>query len=218
MNRRASGASGRLAVYFADIVGYTTISSQAAYQAARRLDPHVFTSVSWTYFLLGDYQRCLDTSHASDHVDSQNLAALVLLGRRDEALALLQSHEGNEANLVMRSFMAMTRAALQGDRAQTLSALHPLLETFTDPEGRYFMARILAYVGETERALSELERTLDMGFWFPASASGDPWFARVHADGRFQALLERSEHYRRKALTAFHDAGGERVLGRLDAA
>lgn len=191
-------------------------ASVAAYQGARRLDTHVFTSVSWTYFLLGDYQRCLDTSHPGDHADSQNLASLALLGRRDEALALLQSHEANEANLVMRSFMAMTRAALQGDRAETLSASHPLLETFTDAEGRYFMARILAYVGETERALSELERTLDMGFWFPASVAGDPWFARVHDDRRFQALLDRSEHYRRGALTAFHDAGGERVLGALD--
>src|SRR5215471_7754347 len=65
--------------------------SVASHLEARRLDPQIPTTVTHTYFMLGDYQRALETSGG----DFGYTTALILaaLGRSDEALPMLQEKE-----------------------------------------------------------------------------------------------------------------------------
>jgi tetratricopeptide (TPR) repeat protein len=63
----------------------------AAHREARRLDPLVPTSVNHTYFMLGDYQRALESS-GNDFGYCLGLT-LALLGRTDEAISTLRQRE-----------------------------------------------------------------------------------------------------------------------------
>jgi hypothetical protein len=62
-----------------------------AHQEARRLDPMIPTSIMHTYFMLGDYQRALETS-GSDYGYGMALV-LAMLGRVEEAVSTLRQRE-----------------------------------------------------------------------------------------------------------------------------
>lgn len=66
-------------------------ASLAAHQKARRIDPQISTSVAHTCFMMGDYPRVLET--AGRDLSYVGPLALVLMGRQEEALALLREAE-----------------------------------------------------------------------------------------------------------------------------
>src|SRR4029453_7933065 len=106
--------------------------SVAAFEAARRLDPTVRTSVAYTFYVRGDYQRVIDTD-----VGSPPFAALLARHRldREGALAAFQETERLTMYEGVRLVAHMYRLAMEGD----LEALRPMLQeirasSFTAPE------------------------------------------------------------------------------------
>ena len=184
----------------------------AAHDEARRLDPQIPTTVNHTYFLLGDYQRALETG-AGDFGYSLALA-LAALGRVDEAITMLREREQIKPWRLGKLYLTSLRALLEDKRAESLEASEELMKTtFRDPEGMYYQARQFSYLGQDTKALSMLSRAIDNGFYCYPAMIRDPWLDTLRGRTEFTDLLRKAQELHRKAQRAFLAAGGESLLG-----
>jgi serine/threonine protein kinase/tetratricopeptide (TPR) repeat protein len=184
-------------------------ASVAATEQARRLDPKIKTSGAHTYFMLGDYERVLDFQPES--VPYMRNLALVMLGRRDEALASLAAVDVGAAGR-LAIYVEALRLELEGRRLESLVALRRLMD-IPDPEGRFYIARALASGGETGQALELLRGVIDGGFFCLPAFMRDPWLDGLRGLPEFAALLRRAETRHRQAMISFLSAEGDRLLG-----
>jgi TolB-like protein len=190
-------------------------ASVAAHERARRLDPHVATSVEHTYFLLADYEKTLafyDTK-AGYYLDA---AALAAVGRNEEALQRLRGREeGGGAGLIGAAKHSL-RAYLEGDFAECLRII-PEVETLAhrDPEAVFYLARHLARLQERERAIAVLDHVIDSGFLCASSLANDPWLEPLRLAPGFDELRQKAERRRLETHAAFQDAGGQQILSGL---
>ena len=190
-------------------------ASVAAYETAVRVEPGIRTSVAHSYFMLGQYQRAIETEVA-DPPEVAGLA-LVMLGREAEALERLRS---TEQSLLPRSgalhdALIARRTLLEGKRSECLIATHRLLEksTLRDPCGLFYMGRHLVYLGDLDRGLELLLASIEGGFCCHSFATRDPWLDPIRARPEFRDYLSRSAARYGEAVKAFLEAGGDRVLG-----
>ena len=184
----------------------------AAHNEARRLDPQIATTVNHTYFMLGDYQRALDTS-ASDFGYAVGLS-LASLGRVNEAVALLREREQLKPGRLGQLYLTSLRALLEGNRAETLAASDELLNaTFRDPEGMFYLARQLSYLRDETKALNMLSRAIDNGFFCYPAMVRDPWLDPLRSCGAFTDLLRKAHDLHQEASRSFVDLGGDSILG-----
>jgi eukaryotic-like serine/threonine-protein kinase len=184
----------------------------AAHQEARRLDPQIPTTVTHTYFMLGDYQRALETSTG----DFGYSVALTLdaLGRRGEAVTLLRKKEQAGLPRLAALYLISLRGLLEDNRAEGLRASEELSKTtFRDPEGMFYTARQLVYLGEKNLGLEMLSRAIDKGFFCYPAMLRDPWLDPLRAEKEFTGLLRKAQDLHREAVQAFFALGGDRVLG-----
>jgi hypothetical protein len=106
------------------------------------------------------------------------------------------------------------RALLEGNHAESLKASEELRNaTFRDPEGIYYLARQLSFLGEQEQALEVLSRAFDSGFFCYPAMVRDPWLDAIRARPEFTALLRKAHQLHREALASFLAAGGDSLLG-----
>jgi serine/threonine protein kinase/tetratricopeptide (TPR) repeat protein len=184
----------------------------AAHQEARRLDPQIPTTVMHTYFMLGDYQRALENS-AGDFGYSVALT-LDALGRRDEAIASLRQKENVATGRLAGLYLISLRALLEGNREESLGSMEEFRQaTFRDPEGLFYIARQLAYLGAKSPALEMLSLAVAKGFFCYPAMLRDPWLDSLRGAGEFNELLRQAQELHREAVQAFYDLGGEAVLG-----
>jgi TolB-like protein len=185
-------------------------ASVAAHRQARRLDPGVATSVGQTYFMLGDYAQVLaEDINATPNV--RNLA-LAMLGREAEAvdnfraLAKLQTTYGD--------LLQCGRALLEGRHEESLAAAEAVLASkLKDPETLFYLGRILARLGERQKATSLVGRAVEYGFFCYPAIARDPWLDSLRGDAGFVAALREADTRHRGARLTFAHAGGDRVLG-----
>ncbi len=182
-----------------------------AQQEARRLDPLISTSINHTYFMLGDYQKALE-SCGGDFGYALGLT-LASLGRTEEAISTLRQREQIIWRLG-RLYLTSLRALLEGNRQESLAACDELRKaTFRDPEGIYYLARQLSYMGEETSALDTLSRAIDNGFFCHQAMVRDPWLDSLRAKSEFTGLLRKAHELHREASTAFLAGGGPALLG-----
>lgn len=188
-------------------------ASVAAFQQARRLDPHIRTSVAHAYLMLGEYEKAVETD--VEKPPFVKIAALISLGRDAEAMAELRMMEPLDLPDPMHYFIVAMRTLLEGKRAECLDATERLLESWhlRDPCGRFYLARYLANVGETERALTNLRGAVETGFFCHSALAHDPWLDSLRKVAEFAAIVRRAETRHGHARAAFLRAGGEKVLG-----
>jgi eukaryotic-like serine/threonine-protein kinase len=183
-----------------------------AHQEARRLDPLIPTSVMHTYFMLGDYQRALESS-GSDYGYGMGLV-LAMLGRVEEAVSTLRQRELAKPWRLGQLYLTSLRTLLEGNREESIAVSDELIQaTFRDPEGMYYLARQLGYLGEEARALDMLSRAIDNGFFCHQAMLRDPWLDALRGRNEFTALLNKALQLHREALTAFLAGGGTALLG-----
>jgi TolB-like protein len=185
--------------------------SLAADQRARRLDPTQRTSAPFTLWMRGDLEEAV----RRDEGDMLwvRLYGLPLLGREAEARVLALALEQVPTSRLLRDFVRAQRAVLDGDKETALALIVPYLESFHDPEGRYFLARSLARLGEADLALGALEQVVAAGFTVPQALERDPWLDGVRTTERFARCLNRAHAGRAAALDAYRAAGGPALLG-----
>lgn len=186
-------------------------ASLAADRRARRIDPGVRTSVHYTHWMLGNYERTVLSD--LEEIQSLRYAALWMLGRQEEAFEGVRRLEP-QWQTGERWYLKSLRAAFEENRDECVEGTRQLLEGgFHDPEGILFCARNLARVQERDFALQLLGQTVDGGFYCSLPLVQDPWFDSVRADPGFIRILHRAEEKSREAAAAFGRAGGERLLG-----
>jgi tetratricopeptide (TPR) repeat protein len=182
-----------------------------AQQEARRLDPLIPTTINHTYFMLGDYPKALEFS-SGDFGYAQGIM-LASLGRTDEAIAKLRPRE-DIVWRYSRLYTTSLRALLEGKREESLQASNELRQaTFRDPEGIYYLARQLSFLGEPEFALETLARAINDGFFCYDAMVRDPWLDSIRSRTEFTALLRQAHELHREAAAAFVAAGGDALLG-----
>jgi TolB-like protein/tetratricopeptide (TPR) repeat protein len=184
-------------------------ASLAAAQQARRLDPKVRVSAAHTCFMLGDYERVLE--YEPDGIHYMRNLALITLGRREDALAALERVDQTLPHLLAFYVKALSHL-IRGERDESVANMR-MLTTIQDPEGRYYAARHLAYLGDTDAAMSLMKTVVEDGFFCVPAFTRDPWLDSLRGTPEFAAVVRRAEARHRQALISFLTAEGDRVLG-----
>jgi DNA-binding winged helix-turn-helix (wHTH) protein len=181
--------------------------SRAAHERARALDPTILTSVAHTCWLLGEYEVAL--RETTGDIGYMSGLALASLGRESDAIAALRWRERDTRDNRARAFLVSLRALLQGERDESLHALHRAGDELTDPEAKYYLARSFARLSASDDALASLSDVVHDGFFcYPAFVS-DPWLDGLRHLQPFRALLETAQSRHESAREAFRRAGGD---------
>jgi TolB-like protein len=193
--------------------------SVAAHEEARRLDPNVPTSLEQTILMTGDLERLLAVEPpvlVGSGDQGIRVIGLGLAGRRAEARrALLAMREASR----LPAFQTWTECLMAwldrrpADMIVGIAALSGL-KIMDDPEAIFQEGWLLCDAGEHERGLGHLQRAVAKGYFVVPTLSGSRPFDALRGDPAFQALLVEAEAGRQRALAAFREAGGERLLGR----
>jgi TolB-like protein len=184
-------------------------ASEAAHREVRRLDPHHWTSVIYTFWLRGEHQRIVDET--TDLTDFELRAlALLALGREHDARRALEP--AKVLSPVFGQVRDGLRALLEG-REEGLPALRSIVALHTDPEALYVYACVQARFGEPHEALATLQRSIERGYCPAQALRREQWLEGVHGLAGFEALRARADAGRHEALAAFRDAAGDQVLG-----
>jgi hypothetical protein len=186
-------------------------ASLAADRQARRLDPAVRTSVMYTHFLLGDWERALATD--TDNLRWVTNWTLPLVGRQDEAIASYREMEARPLPGVIRDLMRACRLVLEGQKEESYAVARTFFDKHFDPEGLYFTGRILARLDEPDACLDMLDRIIERGFYCPTIMLRDPWLDPVRGRPRFNDVVKRADARLLDAENEFRRLNGPRILG-----
>jgi tetratricopeptide (TPR) repeat protein len=186
-------------------------ASLAADRQARRLDPNIRTSVMYTHFMRGDWERAI-TSDVEELRWVTNWT-LPILGRADEAITAYQRIETQRLPRTMRLMMSAARLVLEGRREQALETIAMFTVRPFDPEGVYFIARALVSLDEHAAAFAQLERIVDGGFFCHQIFLRDPVLDPIRGEQRFTAIVKRAQERWQDAEAEFRRLGGEQLLG-----
>jgi DNA-binding winged helix-turn-helix (wHTH) protein/TolB-like protein len=185
--------------------------SLTAHERARQLDPLIATSVSHTYYQLGDYERALH--HVGEGAWAIAGMTLGTMGRTVEGLAAFRNTEQSRLPTPMRAFIGAWRAMLEGNCQESLVAAEKCVQHYLDPEGVFYMGLIMARLGKTERALTVLSESMDRGFSSVHVLQHNPWFEASRSTLEFVKLVERAKGSFIEADKEYRAAGGPQVLG-----
>jgi serine/threonine protein kinase len=184
-------------------------ASLAAHGEARRLDPHLWTSVIFTWWAQGDFEAIIgETSDAADF--EIRCLALHAVGRTEEAWRVLRDGGARPGPPVVEMIVRSFGGLLEG-RPEAVDGLIQMVAAHWDPEALFMYGCSQARLGETGSALVSIARAVEGGFAVP-QALRHPWLSAL-AGPELEALRERAEAARREAEQAFRDAGGATLLG-----
>jgi tetratricopeptide (TPR) repeat protein len=184
-----------------------------AHHEARRLDPQIPSTLNHTYFMLGDYERALAASTPHDFGYGTALA-LAMLDRTAEALAILHKREENFPWRLSGLFLTSMRALLEGNREESLRASEGLMNaTFRDPEGLYYQARQLSYLGADDWALEMFSRAVNNGFFCYPSFAHDPWLDHLRGKPAFSTIMRKAAHQHQQAARILSSSAVGTLLG-----
>jgi serine/threonine protein kinase len=188
-------------------------ASVAAHKRARCLDPHVKTSVSYTFRYFNDIQAALDHSASVD--EYVNNLAWAPPGRELEALSRLSEREkANPPGRLRRGFLASYRNYLEGNRAKSLDAVEQCLALqFRDPEARFGLGALLARLNDPNRSLETISQALEEGYVCHHMLLHHPWLDSLRSHPGFPELVNRATERRMQARAVFLDNSGHRLLG-----
>jgi TolB-like protein len=189
-------------------------ASLAADRHAKRLDPGMRTSVAHTFFMNADFDRAIDADR--DDPPYVTFHALLSTGRREEARALWSSADVPAGSgLHMLPEVVAFRAIVEGRRTDGVAAMKEALSrpSFKDPEGFFYWALAEMSLGDSSGALELLQRAADGGLNCPRAYELNPLLDPLRGEPAFARIVERARAAHDEAATAFHAAGGRRLLG-----
>jgi serine/threonine-protein kinase len=192
--------------------------SVAAHHEARRLDPNVPTSLDGTLLLMGDIDELLALRTATLFAgadDGIRVIGLGFAGRTEEAKVRVAVMRQSPRIPLFDAWIKYLEAWLEG-RTEDMTGRDELVGGLTiadDPEAIFQEGWMRCHVGQHEAGLVHLQRAVAKGFFPVATLTTRPQFEGLRGDARFEALVREAEAGRDRALTAFREAGGPRLLG-----
>jgi non-specific serine/threonine protein kinase len=192
--------------------------SIAAHAEARRLDPNVPTSVEQTVMMTGNLERLLamePPAIVSGGDPGIRVIGLGLAGRRDDARQALLNMRGAPIP-IFQSWTEYLMAWLDRRHADMLERVGELrpFKIQDDPEAIFQEGWLLCDIGENQTGFDYLKRAVARGYCVAHTLAHMPHFDALRSDPAFQDLLANAEAGRQRALDAFREAGGDRLLGR----
>jgi eukaryotic-like serine/threonine-protein kinase len=186
--------------------------SLSADRVARRLDPNLATSVTFTWLALGRYEEAVAVGDQSGAADT---LALLALGRaadaRGRARATIEQLSSSPMRVLIPFFEAIL-AGLEGDRAATAVLAGPALRAIPDRESHFVTASWLAHFGALGESVSMLETVVE-GYYCPTTLLAASWLEPVRRHPAFPSLLERAAAGRERSVTSFLELSGPELLG-----
>jgi serine/threonine protein kinase/tetratricopeptide (TPR) repeat protein len=186
-------------------------ASLAAHREARRLDPHISTSVSYTHWMQGEFEALLAETGDRDDFELY-LFTLRAVGRRNDERRTVERLPQSSPIPVFQLIYDTARALVREDLDRAREVLHRTADAHTDPEALFMYGSGLASVGDVEGAVAVLTRAVDGGFLLP-EAWRHPWLAGLLGRDDVAALRARAEAAKEEALRVFREAGGPELLG-----
>jgi serine/threonine protein kinase/tetratricopeptide (TPR) repeat protein len=194
--------------------------SIAAHGEARRLDPNVATSFEQTVLMTDDVERLLAVEPGpgggGDGDEGIRVMGLGLAGRREEARQRLIAMRSTIRLPAFREWTDYLMAWLDRRPAEMHVKLSGLstLKIQQDPEAIFLEGWLQCEVGAHESGLENLQRAVANGYYAAPTLERSRHFDPLRSLAAFRALLAQANAGRQRALTAFREAGGERLLGR----
>jgi serine/threonine protein kinase/tetratricopeptide (TPR) repeat protein len=192
--------------------------SIAAHAEARRLDPNVPTSLDQTLLMTGDVDRLIGletptlTAGADDGI---RVIALGLAGRQDEARQRIHAMRQARRIPLFETWIDFLLAWVDRrvDDVLNRSFDRGPQKIHEDPEAIFQDGWLLCHIGEHDRGLVCLTRAVGKGYVVAPTLARAPQFDALRGRPEFTALLAQAEAGRARALDAFRQGGGERLLG-----
>ena len=190
----------------------------AAHAEARRLDPNVPTSLEQTLLMAGDLDRLLAVETPpviAGADDGIRAIALGLAGRAGEARNVLARMRESSRIPLFDAWIEYLTAWLERRPAE-MAVLWDRFRTLKireDPEAMFQAGWLLCDVGALEEGLDYLRRAVAKGYFVAPTLASRPQFDALRNHPAFQGLLKDADAGRQRALAAFRDAGGERLVG-----
>jgi serine/threonine protein kinase/tetratricopeptide (TPR) repeat protein len=186
-------------------------ASVSAHRQAQRFSSRVPTSVTQTYFVMGNYERCLETYH--DDLGYVGALALYSIGRKDEALALVTERERWRQTPLGLSFLQTLRALIEGRREDCVRLTDEMRERFhLRGEELFYVARHYAWADEREKAVGAFAEVVETGYFNYPTLAKDPWLGQLRGHSTFEEILRKAAERHRAAESIFLEAGGSRYL------
>ncbi len=192
--------------------------SLAAHAEARRLDPNVPTSVEQTLHMMNLVDRLLTFERPrviAGADDGIRVIALGLAGRRDEARELAAQMRRSSRIPLFYNWIEFLSAWLDGRSGDmdALTARRQGLKIDQDPEAIFQEGWLLCDIGRHEAGLPHLQRAVAKGYFVASTLAERPQFDPLRNEPAFRAMLDQATAGRERALDAFRQAGGERLIG-----
>jgi len=192
--------------------------SIAAHAEARRLDPNVPTSVEQTLLMAGNIDRLVEMAPpgmVAGADDGIRVIGLGFAGRRAESKRKLGEMRQSSRIPLFDQWMDYLDSWLDRrvDEMHARRAARGKMKIDEDPEAIFQEAWFFCDVGEYQMGLEYLGRAIDRGYF--AAPTLEKWsqFDGLRDDPRFKEILGQAHAGRQRALTAFRESGGERLLG-----
>ncbi len=189
--------------------------SLAAHDEARRLDPHIDTSVSYTIAQLPDDRRNTPLP-AVDAVNPATYADLIIRLIRHNASGLREAVDvANRSELphsLRGSFDALSAVAF-GTRSEALALITKGVAAYDDPEAIFLFALMCAHLAEPGIGVPLVADIVGRGYVPVAMLESDPLFAPFREDTRFEPILADARMRAATARMVFERGGGPQLLG-----
>jgi serine/threonine protein kinase/tetratricopeptide (TPR) repeat protein len=192
--------------------------SLAAHAEARRLDPNVQTGFEQTLLMIGDIER-LTAAEVPAIIagadDGIRVMGLGMAGRRDEARTRLLAMKQRTQIPTFQHWTDQLMAWLDRRREDLRFESTTLgeLKISTDPEAIFIEGWMFCDIGDHEAGLEYLQRSVANGYFAVATLSTSRQFDAIRDSPAFRKLFGDAEAGRQRALAAFREADGERLLG-----
>jgi tetratricopeptide (TPR) repeat protein len=192
--------------------------SIAAHAEARRLDPNVPTGFEQTLMVAGEIDGMMaiePPAILAGADDGIRAIGLGLAGRKEEARAKLIEMRKSSRIPLFLSWIDYLMAWVE--RRPEDMDLRPLvrstLKIQEDPEAIFQEGWLLCDIGDYDRGFESLQRAVAKGYFVSPTLAKWPQFDTLRAKPEFLQLVADAEAGRERALAAFREAGGERLLG-----
>lgn len=189
----------------------------AAHAEARRLDPNISTSILQTLLMT---ERLEDLNPAGLAVEGGgdegiHVMGLGLAGRHDEARQLLIKVRESITLLTFKAWSDYLLAWLDRRPQDMVRSVESWanLKIQVDPEALFLEGWMMCEVGDYEQGLAQLQRAVSKGYFAATTLARSRHFDPLRSNPAFRAVLAEAEAGRASVRAAFHEAGGDRLLG-----